>query len=117
MVNTIDNTGDLRTVTIYYSNGRPTERHVAVSEDRARELELSFETTPTVSQTESVPYGSDAGAEADTIDALGSALIAVHTCMQEARRSGDEWAAEFLVEDWSHLVPEAVQRLLGIAED
>lgn len=117
MSSTIPDTGDLRRVTIYYSNGRPTERHVAVDSDRARELELSFERVPAVSQTENVSYSSGAGPEADTIDALSAALTAVYTCMVEARRSGDEWASEFLVEDWSHLVPEAVQRLLGIAED
>ena len=109
--------GELFTVTIYYDNGRPAERHVAVSETRANELEALINTKPAINQLKVAPYGLDQSAEAATIDALGSALRAVHARLNEAYRSGDEWAAEFMIEDWPHLVPESVGLFLGIGED
>lgn len=117
MGNTITgNEDELFDVAIYFHDGRKPEHHVAVSAELARELEALINVKPAISQIDVTQYGGESP-EADTVKALGSALRAVHGRMLEAIRSGDEWASEFMAEDWPYLVPESVRVFLGIGED
>jgi hypothetical protein len=54
--------------------------------------------------------------DATTSDA-GDALRGIYGRLAECRSGGDEWASEFLAEDWDYLVPEDLRRSLGIDDD
>jgi len=50
-------------------------------------------------------------------DAAFAALRAIYVEMTRARSGGDEWASEFLVESWPHLVPGSLRASLDIGPD
>lgn len=69
---------------------------------------MGMPTTPAVISTD---------AYTQTIRMLSGALRAIHERLIYARREGDEWAAEFLAEEWPDLVPEEVRRMFKLDDD
>lgn len=105
-------------VLIYFNDRRPMQQHEDVDSERAAELERQFTEGAHVSRVDVIPHIGMSREYSDRMRrAMGGALTAIYAHMVEANRGGDEWAAEFLVEDWPHLVPEEVRAQLGIDND
>lgn len=105
-------------VLIYLNDGRPAQRHENVSADRAAELERQFVEGAHVARVDVLPHVPLAPEYSDRMRrAMGGALLAIYERLVYARREGDEWAAEFLTEEWPNLVPEEVRAQLGIDDD
>lgn len=105
-------------VLIYFNNGQPRQQHEDVSAERAAELERQFEQGSHVERVDVLPHVGMAPEYSDRMRrAMGGALLAIYERLVYARREGDEWAAEFLTEEWPNLVPEEVRALLGIDDD
>lgn len=105
-------------VLIYFNNGQPDQRHEDVSAERAAELEHQSINDANVARVDVLPHVPLAPEYSDRLRrAMGGALLAIHERLVYARGEGDEWAAEFLTEEWPDLVPEEVRAQLGINDD
>jgi hypothetical protein len=104
---------------VIYSEDGTEKRHLNIPAKEARKLEADAIASPTVMRVDVAQREPEPApkTDAEKVEILTTALRSIHERLLEARSSGDEWASEFLAEEWYHLVSADAHNVLGVEYD